>query len=1039
MPHAKNTDEPSNHPETKNWHFIYYLIGGINFAITAVAFYSMHLFLQQYETLLIERASFSSFFTQVIALKDAGTQLNQPGNSIFQSQNTTLEMQKLADHEKKFQQLHDQLYTHWIKLNNQEKKHPLVQKHIHKIGDQLQQSYVIAQKMVEKAKQVLTVYGQDQKELASVYMAEMDHYFSEFSHLSSLNLILGRDIESGFLQQEKIFLELSQKRKTQFFFLLVLICFYSVIISEKTKKNLSQKQKAILESEYRLKAVMNAAADGIITINQEGIILSSNPKLESIFGYTPEELIGHNISMLVTPGHQIQHNHYIENYLKTKQSNIIGQGREVEGLKKSGETFPLDLAVSPLLLENATQFVGIIRDISERKTNEKKMLDYSNDLSDKITQLESSQKQFKIQTKELHDAKMKADEALVSKSQFLASISHEIRTPMNAIVGFSKLLKKTSLNTDQQDKLKRVEDASEHLLGIINDILDFSKIEAGKMQIEEAPFSLREEMRKVIEMYYSTTLEKGLGFFTYIDPAVFDQRIGDALRLRQIIMNLISNAIKFTHQGHLLLEITQTHLPEAIQISLKDTGIGMNAEQQARLFQPFTQADGSVARQFGGTGLGLNISQQLTELMHGRITLKSVPKEGTTFIVSLLLPIEPTQKNANDNNSTLNQLNNHFIELGISNLIEKELLRRTLSQLGFATLDENNQATPTQANQAQQLFARIVDVDHAIKITENTPVVATILISSSTQKTNLLNPQKFFLLKPPYLDIDLFTLLTQTIQKEPEATTNIASHSHLEPTNLLKNKRCLLVEDNENNQILAQCLLEEMGLFVSIAQHGLEAIEQLKKSTFDIILMDMQMPVMDGLTATQKIRTELNLSIPILAMTANAMVEDKIKCKNAGMNDHISKPIVFGILEQKLTQYLCASVAATSKAPPLDTITPKILSSEILDIEGALARINQKKQLYQKILKRFTEDYVQIEEKLNLLIINQQYEEAARFAHTLKGVAGTVGAVQVQKHASMLEKKINLQESADVLKQEIAQCQVYTTAAIERSHVYLSQ
>ena len=908
----KYAEFTKNNPGSK-WHYLYYAIGLISFLVIVFAFSVIHSFVSQNEALMNERKEFSSLFSHLIELKENSGLINQPGNDIFKSGNVALEQERLKTAEKKFKHNFTDTYAFLIKINHQadisiipillEKSQSLL-KLISKKSDE----------MIFTTHLTLEAYQNNDKELATVHMANMNQIYISLDKDINQILIAARNIEDALLLHENSLLLKAKKSELIIFFLLALILIYSIIIGKKTK-------------------------------------------------------------------------------------NIF-------------------------------------------KLTQKKLLDYQHSLQARVLELENAGLNLEKQTIELKIAKEKADESLVSKGQFLASISHEIRTPMNAIIGFAKLLKKSKINQAQLDKLKRIEGASEHLLSIINDILDFSKIDAGKMQLEHLPFSVREEVKKVASLYYETATEKGLRFFIACQAGLIDGRIGDALRFRQIIMNLIGNALKFTKNGHILLEVFEGTIKNEIKIVLSDTGIGISKEQQEKLFKPFSQADSSTTRQFGGTGLGLTISKQLVEFMHGRIELASEVNKGTSFTVFLNLEPDATQKpEANYANA---MRYNKKILVALDNKKESDIVINALKSRGIYALYAFKKGTYDYLK--DDFYAVIISdtLYFDSSLPSHTPII---LITNNDEKNikkilaNHAHADILHLLRPPYLDTDILkammktraedgTLISPTKKAEEEEEEEEEENKN-QKTFLQNVFKCLLVEDNENNQILAQTLLEEIGLIVTIANNGFEAVEKLKTHTFNIVLMDMQMPVMDGVTATRKIRGELQLTLPILAMTANIMQEDQEKCFAAGMNAYISKPIHFDTLNKKIAQWLNQEMTENVLTESTTNLEKKPDNKEmILDIDSALKRIGNKKALYFKILDQFIHDYAQIQSALTTLLNNNQREEAQRYAHTLKGIAATVGAIRVEHSAKTIEEKIKTKEPLDSFNAEIMHCQTFINEAI---------
>ncbi len=636
-----------------------------------------------------------------------------------------------------------------------------------------------------------------------------------------------------------------------------------------------------------------------------------------------------------------------------------------------------------------------------------------------------------------------AEAASRSKSQFLANMSHEIRTPMNAILGMLQLMGGTPLNSQQIDYVQKTEGAAKSLLGILNDILDFSKVEAGKMQIAPEPFDLEAFLRDLGTILNGNVGTKKIELLFDIDEHLPAVLTGDALRLKQVLINLAGNAVKFTAEGEVLfkMRIQQQQGDQIIvKFEVRDSGIGISPEQQIRIFEGFSQAEANTARRFGGTGLGLAISKHLVELMGGQLQLDSAIGKGSTFYFELPLVCNATAGAA----ATLpppiwpEALANWRVLLIESNPKALQLLDAMFKQLGW------------QVDMCPNMVAaraRLTDLDaqtppyHAVWLDTNTPGVDPIAFASELKKTAAdgqratPSPRLFLLVRPndePKLQerdsthcvdgwlrkpLTLTGLRSSLLnwaqhgQTLPDASLANGGQRHSEHRKRLEGMRLLLAEDNPINQDVAIQLLQREGALVELAENGQEAIDALaaQPAGFDAVLMDMQMPVIDGLLATRHIRENLkNSTLPIVAMTANAMASDREACLQAGMNDHVGKPFEIDQLVDTLRHNVGwpslhtapqASDPAILHVPPSSAPTP----DPTLDREGATRRLGGDAAFHAKLLTQFASaapaQLAQAQEHWNAGEVTQ----AAALLHTVKGSAVTVGAIALGRALAQAE------------------------------------
>lgn len=768
----------------------------------------------------------------------------------------------------------------------------------------------------------------------------------------------------------------------------------------------------LFAAEARTRSIVTNLADGLVIISDMGIVEEFSPSAEKIFGFSQSDVIGNNISMLMPSPDKEQHDGYLEKYSQTGIKFILNTAREVTAQRKNGELFPIELGVSEAIIGDEKIFIGLIRDITERKKIEE----------------------------ELAKAKESAEEATKAKSDFLANMSHEIRTPMNAIIGLSDLALRTELTPKQQDYLSKVHISANSLLGIINDILDFSKIEAGKMDIESVPFSLDAVLDNLATVVSVKTQEKGLELLFSRAADVPAELIGDPLRLGQILINLANNSVKFTREGEILVSIGLVEKGEdkvRIKVSVHDTGIGMTEEQMGKLFQSFSQADSSTSRKYGGTGLGLAITKQLVEMMNGRVWVESEPGQGSTFIFEVELGINkasiPHNKQFTKNLDGLRTLvvddNPHAREI-LEVYLQQSGLRVDSVNSAEKAIDKiKNAVEPYQLVMMDYIMPGGMDgLEATIQIKQQlelTEIPKIILVTShgygdytGLSGVELLDNE----LQKPVNPSLLLDVMMETFDED--VINQARNHRHgtsvdMDELKPIQGAHILLVEDNVINQQVATEFLEQAKFFVDIANHGQEALDRLLEKDYDCVLMDVQMPVMDGYTATKRIREQGQYKdLPVLAMTANVMVADKEDAEQAGMNDHIAKPInpqeLFTTLlkwitpgERKLPDSVEGEVA-TILEEDLPTSLPGI------DLAIGLQRVGGNSKLFKKLLAEFYIDHNDDITLIRAALEQDDNETAQRLAHTIKGIAATIGASELDAKSEVLELAIKQAEFENI-------------------------
>jgi two-component system sensor histidine kinase/response regulator len=773
-------------------------------------------------------------------------------------------------------------------------------------------------------------------------------------------------------------------------------------------RDITQQKKAASEINRQretMSALINSIPDPIFYKDHDGRYLGCNDAYAALVGHSVDEIRGLSCEDLFPPE-------------TAKAMRARDEAMMQSSMRRSAEdwvTYPdgrrvlLDTMVSPLRGQDGGQggLLGVSRDITDRKEAEEAV----------------------------RVAKEAAEDATKLKSDFLANMSHEIRTPMNAIIGMSHLALKTDLTERQRDYISKVQDSGKHLLGIINDILDFSKVEAGKLEIEQVDFEIAKVMENVANLISDKCTSKGLELVFDIDGEVPQVMVGDSLRLSQILINYANNAVKYTDKGEIVISVRATRRTSAevtLHFSVHDTGIGLTQEQISRLFQSFSQADSSTTRRFGGTGLGLAISKNLAELMGGEVGVSSVFGLGSTFWFTARMGISQLPKRLLLPNPDLRGRRALVVD---DNEHARSVMREMLESMTFQVTDVASGPAALEAVQAAQISSKpfeVIYLDWRMPGMDGTETARRIralglkrepvmvMVSAHARDEMAREAQSLgignVLVKPVSPSLLFDTTMHALGVRLPEARIGRPANANTEAQFArIHGASILLAEDNDINQQIACEMLRDAGFVVDVAENGQVALDMVEHKRYDLVLMDMQMPVMDGLTATAAIRRIPSLqTLPIVAMTANAMAKDRLSCLEAGMNDFLTKPIDPDALWQMLHKSIRPIGTAIPLRVPEAGISQPVTSAhsdlpesvEGLNVREGLGRMMGKKTLYLSMLRKFVAGQKGCPLQIRDAVETGDWDKAQRVAHTLKGLSGTIGATEIPHYAEAVERLI---------------------------------
>ncbi len=788
----------------------------------------------------------------------------------------------------------------------------------------------------------------------------------------------------------------------------------------------TQQALATYETNVIFGAALNTVPTALMVVDMHGNIERINARAARMLGYDEQELIGTSVDLLVPEPQRGAHGAVRQAYFATPQAQPMAPGRDLYAQCKNGNLIPVNITLSPLRVQDRTYVAATVFDLTEHKEKES----------------------------ELAAAKQAADAANEAKSMFLANMSHEIRTPLNGMLGIAQLLLDSPLSSRQRSEVEILLNSGKTLQKVLNSILDFTRIEADRLELAERPFDLDKLCDETLSLFASEAERKGIELLLDIDPKIPNKLIADDFHLSQVLNNLVGNAVKFTSRGQVLLKLTGTPRNDGkveLMVSVRDTGIGMTAEQIEKLFQPFQQADPSTRRRFGGTGLGLALAQRIIELMDGRIEATSTFGDGSTFKFHILVSYndEVHPSRLRDRLDVMRAL------VVDDNVTSQQIIGGLLTNWGLEVAGRSDAASGLEALADAERHGAPFDIlvlDWKMPVLDGVGMIqqmdatldgyrqrrrpAIIMVTAFAETLSDLplkaDHVKAFIQKPvsPSRLYDAIVSIQQDIRPDwfkeqlervDEATT--ARHETL-------GSRILLVEDHATNQYVAKGLIERMNVQVDVADNGRVALAMARSNLYDLILMDLQMPLMDGFEATKALRLLPEYKdTPIVAMTAAVTEEDRAATKAAGMNDHLPKPIDVQQLTEMLNKWIdparvrrrrLARGEDESRTPSVD-----LMAIRELDIQSALRRLDGDENLLRRVLGDFAKDFADVHTRIAQALASGNRESAVEQVHIVRGMAGNIGAKHLAASAERLEQALvkstdeteKLQVSVDFVSQ----------------------
>ncbi|WP_228894171.1 response regulator [Pseudoduganella aquatica] len=772
-------------------------------------------------------------------------------------------------------------------------------------------------------------------------------------------------------------------------------------------------------ADARLNDLIELAPNAYVVVDADGRIETFNRQAERYFGYQRADVLGQKVEVLLPSAQREEHGRLRVGFSSTRltpEPVRMGDGRALFGQRKDGSRFPVEINLSAIQTGEGTKVLAMISDITERHR---------------------LQGEVQARALELEQARDRAEAANRAKSDFVANMSHEIRTPMNAVLGMAYLLGNTSLTAQQRKYLTMVQASGQTLLGILNDVLDFSKIEARRMELAPTDFDLGDVIGTLATTMTMNAGEKELELAIAVEPDVPRLLHGDALRLQQILVNLAGNAIKFTQQGEVVVRVSLEQAAAdyaMLRFEVSDTGIGMGEAQLGQLFSAFSQGDESITRRFGGTGLGLAITKRLIELMGGKIAVHTVEGEGSRFWFSLPFAVLPAPEKRQP------ALGPQRLLVADDNGTTRSLVGKLIRAWGWEADEVASGAEAVARFRAQQEAGQpysVVLADWHMPGLDGVAVAKAIRAAAGPQAQPIVvmvnafargkleeisgAPEADVVLVKPITSSSLFDALHQALVAKGGDEHSVQAEGI---ANRLKGRHFLLVEDNLLNQAVARGILELAGATLEVADDGQQALNMLRTDAgrYDIVLMDMQMPVLDGFSATAMLRRELKLDLPVIAMTAGVLASERDRCLEAGITDFIPKPVVveemLAVIQRHLPDGLSAQQSVPPATPEATVASPAAEPAEPLFSMDSLMRVMGQdprgRQVMFKMVRGALDSGMQPLDEADLALSEGRANEAARLLHSLRGAVGVLGAKRLVRATLDAENAI-VQQRTDEL------------------------